>query len=62
MEQPKYSVEIGGINFTFTAREFKPGDVDMHVERETYTDPETGEVFTFSKESMENLLSAINGI
>jgi len=61
MEQPKDSVKDGGVTYSFTARDYKPGDLNLHPEMETYVDPETGKVSTFSKESLENLLRAING-
>jgi len=61
MEPTIESVEIAGVKFTFTAREFKPGDVDLHVEMVTYIDPETGELAIISKKAEESILAMING-
>ena len=61
MEPINESVEIAGVNFTFTARDFKPGDVDLHVETVTSIDPETREIAIFSKKAEEAFIAMING-
>jgi len=61
MEPKNESVEIAGVKFTFTAGDFKPGDVNLHVEMVTSIDTETGEVAIFSKKAEESILAMING-